>query len=94
MKIIQTVRTAHYSFASLLMSLAIISACGPGSSAPNQTDAVSPTVDPPMHEVVVELQTMIERNGWTSMFQDAVASANSQNVATIQHVDTLDEYYG
>ena len=76
------------------MSLAIISACGPGSSAPSQTDAVSPTVDPPMHEVVVELQTMIERNGWTSMFQDAVASANSQNVATIQHVDTLDEYYG
>jgi len=47
-----------------------------------------------MHEVVLELQTMIERNGWQPMFEEAVASAGSYNIPTIDDVRTLDDYYG
>ena len=46
-----------------------------------------------MHEAVLELQAMIGRNGWEGMFAEAIANANRQNVSTIQHVRTLDDYY-
>ena len=46
-----------------------------------------------MHEVVVELQQMVERNGWVDMFREAVANAAAHNVDAINHVDTLEDYY-
>jgi len=46
-----------------------------------------------MHEVVLELQALVEKNGWQDLFAEAIANAQAQNVPTIADVATVDDYY-
>ena len=46
-----------------------------------------------MQEVVLELQRLIDTNGWKDMFTEAVATAHKQNIPRLQNVHTLEDYF-
>lgn len=74
--------------------LALLAGCSATPTVTGDGSGGEASQEQPMHEVVIELQDMIARNDWQSSFEEAIASAASYNIPTIDDVQTLDDYYG
>jgi hypothetical protein len=45
-----------------------------------------------MHQVVRELQALIEKKGWRRKFEEAIKNAHGYNIPSIRHIHNLHDY--